>query len=98
MSQNSEQWQRIHKGPTIENVRNRNSGDGGGLRSHEQGNEVILLQKWNPRLIAQALGVPELHPELERALRQVERSLAGVALNDDRGEVDAKAKEKGAKW
>jgi hypothetical protein len=61
-----------------------------------QRKEVVLLQQWNVRLVAQALEVPELHPELERALRQVEKSLAAeAALNDDRGESDVtKAKDK----
>ncbi|KAI9778986.1 MAG: hypothetical protein M1839_007797 [Geoglossum umbratile] len=65
-----------------------------------QRKEVVLLQQWNVRLVAQALGVPELHPELERALRQVEKSLtAEAALNDDQGESDVtKVKdERGAK-
>jgi hypothetical protein len=100
MPRNSEQHRGIHRSLTAENMSNRNSDDDGeGLRVHEQENEVMLLQQWNARLIAQAFKVPELHPELERALRQVERSLiAGTAPNDDMGEADVtEAKEKDVK-
>src|SRR5579862_3265798 len=97
MPRNSEQRRRINRSLAAENMSKRNSDDDGGLRPHGQENEVMLLQQWNARLIAQALEVPELHPELERALRQVERSLiAGATLNDGRGDADVtEANQKG---
>ena len=101
MSQSPEQRQKIDRSFSAENKPNRDSGDDGGLRPHERGGEVMLLQQWNARLIAQALEIPELHQELERALRQVERSLiAGAAPNDEKVEADAmkaNENEKGAK-
>jgi hypothetical protein len=37
--------------------------------------ETMVLQGWNSKVIAQALEVPELEVELERAIWQVENSL-----------------------
>jgi hypothetical protein len=96
MSHKSEQWQWTHIDPAVESLPKHN-GDGGGGTGQKK--EVVLLQQWNVRLIAQALDVPGLHPELERALRQVEKSLkAEAALNDDRrkSDVTTTKEEKGA--
>jgi hypothetical protein len=39
--------------------------------------ETMILQRWNSKVIAQALEVPELEVELDRAIWQVESSLKG---------------------
>jgi hypothetical protein len=72
ISHKSEQWQRTHTDLPAEVLSQHNTG---GPRRLGQEKELVLLQQWNIRLIAQSLEVPELHPELERALRQVEKSL-----------------------
>lgn len=46
-----------------------------GPRENESNPERMVLQRWNSRVIAQALDVPELELELERAIWQVENSL-----------------------
>ncbi|KAI9696241.1 MAG: hypothetical protein M1836_005794 [Candelina mexicana] len=51
-------------------VSTETSGQPSGLQE-----EKMLLQQWNGKLIAQALEVPELEVELERAIWQVEESL-----------------------
>jgi hypothetical protein len=40
-------------------------------------NEALILDKWNSKLIAKALEVPELEVELDRAVWQAKNSLKG---------------------
>lgn len=40
-----------------------------------QAEEVMLLQSWNGKLIAEQLGLPGMQLEIERAVEQVEASL-----------------------
>ncbi len=50
----------------------------------------MLLQQWNGKLIAQALEVPELEVELERAIWQVEESLkTKEELEQDKKSIEA---------
>ncbi|KAI9711655.1 MAG: hypothetical protein M1812_007088 [Candelaria pacifica] len=52
--------------------------------------EKMLLQQWNGKLIAQALEVPELEVELERAIWQVEESLkANEELEKEKKSIEA---------
>jgi hypothetical protein len=99
ISHKSEQWQRTHTDLAAERCPEHNGDGDGGTRSFRQQKEVVLLQQWNIRLIAKALDVPELHPELERALRQVDKSLkAETAVNDGgrKSDVSATKEEKKA--
>lgn len=57
--------------------------------------ETMLLQQWNSTLIAQALDIPELTVELERAISQVDTAIktkAGVAA-EEKARADEKAAE-----
>lgn len=45
--------------------------------SEEKPNEALILDKWNSKLIAKALEVPELEVELDRAVWQVTNALKG---------------------
>ena len=47
----------------------------GGQESDEKPNEALLLGRWNSKLIAKALEIPELEVELDRAIWQVETAL-----------------------
>jgi hypothetical protein len=47
--------------------------------------EVMLLRKWNGKLLAEAFGLPEMEIEIERAVEQVEKA---VKEDEDR-RVDA---------
>lgn len=44
-------------------------------KAPEGGQEVMLLQRWNGKLIAERLRLPALEIEIERAVDQVERAL-----------------------
>jgi hypothetical protein len=48
-----------------------------GQESDEKPNEALLLSRWNSKLIAKALEIPELEVELDRAIWQVENALKG---------------------
>jgi len=37
--------------------------------------EVMVLQKWNGKLLAEAFGLPEMEVEIERAVEQVEKRI-----------------------
>jgi len=52
---------------------NSQSKDGQG--DDNQPNEALLLDRWNSKLIAKALEIPELEVELDRAIWQVENAL-----------------------
>jgi len=75
------------KGSTIKSSSSINKGNGGG-------EEVVLLQPWNAKLMAKALEIPELEVELERAIWQVEKSLkAQNDLQEEKTDLDAAAHE-----
>ena len=58
--------------------------------------EQMLLPGSSHKLVAQTLKVPELATEVERAIRQVETTLArDMALERERLEVEAHRKEQG---
>lgn len=62
-------------------------------RFMDQGNdgdeEVMLLRRWNGKLLAEKLGLPELEVEIERAVEQVEQSMWAEA----KSKVDAEERE-----
>jgi nitrogen-specific signal transduction histidine kinase len=58
--------------------------------------EQMLLPSSSHKLVAQTLKVPELATEVERAVRQVEATLARErALKQERLEMEAHRKEQG---
>ena len=71
----------------------------GNASSSMQGEERMLLHKSNGKRIAEALGIPELDVELDRAVWQVEKALkAEKELRDekdlDRASADPSKKER----
>jgi Mitochondrial K+-H+ exchange-related len=51
--------------------------------------EAIVLDRWNSKLIAKALEIPELEIELDRALWQVETALKGKEeLQEEKEKLD----------
>ena len=51
--------------------------------------EALVLDKWNSKLIAKALQIPELEVELDRAIWQVETALKGrEELIEEKEELD----------
>lgn len=61
--------------------------------------EVMLLQKWNGKLLAEAFRLPEMEVEIERAVEQVEGSIKSrKELEDEKKEVEGvKGKGEGDK-
>lgn len=45
-------------------------------QSQEGKEEVMVLQRWNGKLLAEAFHLPEMEVEIERAVEQVESALA----------------------
>jgi hypothetical protein len=57
--------------------------------SEGKSDETLILDKWNSKLIAKALGVPELEVELDRAVWQVKNALKGQEeFKEQREELD----------
>ena len=53
------------------------------------GNEdVMVLQRWNGKLIAEAFRLPEMEVEIERAVEQVEK-----AIEKEKAELDEEKQE-----
>ena len=50
--------------------------------------EVMVLQKWNGKLLAEAFELPEMEVEIERAVEQVEK-----AIGERKEEEERKRKE-----
>jgi hypothetical protein len=56
--------------------------------------EVMVLQKWNGKLLAEAFELPEMEVEIERAVEQVEKAIKSDAkLREEKREVEKKAGE-----
>jgi hypothetical protein len=56
--------------------------------------ETLLLDRWNSKLIAKALEIPELEVELERAIWQVETALKSQQeLKEEKEELDKATSE-----
>ena len=50
--------------------------------------DVMVLQKWNGKLIAEAFHLPEMEIEIERAVEQVEK-----AIEKEKSELDEEKQE-----
>jgi aminopeptidase N len=56
--------------------------------------EVMVLQKWNGKLLAEAFELPEMEVEIERAVEQVEKAIKSDAkLREEKREVERKGGE-----
>jgi hypothetical protein len=56
--------------------------------------ETLLLDRWNSKLIAKALEIPELEVELERAIWQVETAMKSQQeLKEEKEELDKATSE-----
>lgn len=56
--------------------------------------EVMVLQKWNGKLLAEAFELPEMEVEIERAVEQVEKSIGEERkLREEKREVERRAAE-----
>ena len=55
--------------------------------------DVMLLQGWNGKLIAERFALPEMEVEVERAVEQVEKSIkAKEELAEEKQEIEAAAR------
>ena len=57
-------------------------------QTHGNEEDVMVLQRWNGKLIAEAFKLPEMEVEIERAVEQVEK-----AIEKERTELDEEKKE-----
>ena len=57
-------------------------------QTHGDKEDVMVLQRWNGKLIAEAFNLPEMEVEIERAVEQVEK-----AIVKERTELDEEKKE-----
>ncbi|KAF2456083.1 mitochondrial K+-H+ exchange-related-domain-containing protein [Lineolata rhizophorae] len=55
----------------------------------DAGEEIILLRRWNGKLLAERVGLPEMEVEIERAVEQVEKK-----IEDERKDGEQKEKER----
>jgi hypothetical protein len=56
--------------------------------------EVMVLQKWNGKLLAEAFDLPEMEVEIERAVEQVEKAIkSDEKLREEKREVERKGKD-----
>ncbi|KAF2861678.1 hypothetical protein K470DRAFT_256806 [Piedraia hortae CBS 480.64] len=62
-------------------------------RRSNAGEEVMLLRRWNGKLIAEAFGLPEMEVEIERAVDQIEADLRAKA--EGKAREGQEAAEKG---
>ncbi|KAK3061627.1 hypothetical protein LTS18_005773, partial [Coniosporium uncinatum] len=60
--------------------------------------DVMMLQRWNGKLMAERLHLPELEVEVERAVEQVEKSLQSKQeLQEEKTELDRAKRENAEK-
>ena len=57
-------------------------------QTHGGKEDVMVLQRWNGKLIAERFHLPEMEVEIERAVEQVER-----AIEKEKSELDDEKKE-----
>ncbi|KAK4553705.1 hypothetical protein LTR86_009203 [Recurvomyces mirabilis] len=57
-----------------------------------EGKEIMLLQRWNGKLIAEDFKLAEMEIEIERAVEQVEKVLYGEKKKLDEGRIEEKTK------
>ena len=63
-------------------------------QSQGDAEEVMVLQKWNGKLLAEAFELPEMEVEIERAVEQVEKSIGeDNKMREEKREVERRAGE-----
>ena len=73
----------------LDGLRKRRDGLASPAAAPQQAPERMLLSRKGGALIAQCLGIPELGPEIERAVWQVERAIqAGKELAEEKAELE----------
>ena len=63
-------------------------------QTQDSGKEVMLLQRWNGKLLAEAFKLPEMEVEIERAVEQVEKA---IKKDDEQMKAEKKEIEAGSK-
>ena len=53
------------------------------------GEEVMVLKKWNGKLLAEGFGLPEMEVEIERAVEQVEKSIDEAKQRRQKAELES---------
>jgi hypothetical protein len=53
------------------------------------GEEVMVLKKWNGKLLAEEFGLPEMEVEIERAVEQVEKSIDEAKQRRQKAELES---------
>jgi hypothetical protein len=62
-------------------------------QTHGGEEDVMVLQRWNGKLIAERFGLPEMEVEIERAVEQVEASIkAQDELREEKTELERAAR------
>ena len=62
------------------------------MQTQGDAEEVMVLQKWNGKLLAEAFKLPEMEVEIERAVEQVEKSIGEERkLGEEKREVERRA-------
>lgn len=57
--------------------------------------EVMVLQRWNGKLLAEAFELPEMEAEIERAVEQVEKNIkAKKELVEEKKELEQQAQSR----
>jgi len=67
-------------------------------QTNDNTTDVMLLQRWNGKLIAEAFKLPEMEIEIERAVEQVEKAIKEKhELEQEKDELVQSAKQRAEK-
>lgn len=65
-------------------------------QTNDGANDVMLLQRWNGKLLAEEFQLPEMEVEIERAVEQVEKSIkANEELINEKTEIEKATRPEG---
>lgn len=62
-------------------------------KANGDGEEVMVLQKWNGKLLAEAFKLPEMEVEIERAVEQVEEAIKKRKEEEQGKKADGEKKQ-----
>lgn len=63
-------------------------------QTNDGSEDVMLLQRWNGKLLAEGFHLPEMEIEIERAVEQVEEQIKSLEeLAEEKEEIQQKAKQ-----
>jgi hypothetical protein len=63
------------------------------VESRNEGEETMLLQTWNGRVLAEAYQLPEMEIEIERAVEQVEKAIKTAKEKASSAQPESKSEE-----